>query len=89
MCNAPDNKDFIGYSDVFNGLISQDPECVRRGFDSIVRGHAKQCKRGGVFHGLEDEVLCVRGVGLAHLASQYGFTVFAIPPLIPELALQA
>lgn len=84
FCRAIENADFAGYAGVFNGIFARDEKIAQEGVSAIVKGHKNQTKRGGVFKDLEDETLCVWGVGIANLARQCGLAISGIPPFIPR-----
>jgi hypothetical protein len=84
MCQSGRKRDFIGYSQVFDGIMSDDRSMANEGLFGIVSGHKNQTKRGGVFEGREDETLCVWGIGIANLARRNGLSVDAVPPLVPS-----
>lgn len=83
VCQQSDSADFAGYAEALNGILANDEKLVQQGLTAIVKGHKNQTKRGGVFKDLEDETLCVWGVGIANLARQSGLAVQGVPPFIP------
>lgn len=83
FCADPDNADFRGYCDVFEGIQEKDLSKAQEGLGAIAQGHKNQCKAGGVFKDSEDELLSVWGVGVANLARVAGLPVESPGPLIP------
>ncbi len=83
LCRTKGNGDFAGYAQVFKAILARDNSAAQSGLEEVVKGHVKQCKRGGVFKDNVDETLCVWGVGIANLCRRYGLSVNGIPPLIP------
>ncbi len=84
VCREAGNIDFAGYAEVFNGILARDEKMAQGGLSAVVDGHRNQSKRGGVFKGLEDEAMCVWGVGVANLARHFGVIVSGISPFIPQ-----
>jgi hypothetical protein len=84
VCREPENTDFTGYAVAFRGILDHDVGRVQEGLMAVVKGHKNLVKRGGVFHDLEDEVLCVWGVGVANLARSRGMSITGLPPFIPN-----
>jgi hypothetical protein len=84
ICREADNVDFAGYAGVFNAILARDERLVQRGLSTIVKGHKNQSKAGGVFKDLEDETLCVWGVGIANLARHVGLAIKGDSPFIPQ-----
>lgn len=84
VCRQSDNADFAGYAMVAKGIVQQSQTISQEGLRQIEQGHKKQSKRGGIFHGFEDEVLCVWGIGMSNLARYRGIQLSPIPPLLPE-----
>lgn len=84
VCQKPGNGDFAGYSTVAKAIVQKDQLLAQEGLQQIERGHRKLSRRGRVFHGIEDEVLCVWGIGISNLASYRGIQLTAIPPLLPQ-----
>jgi hypothetical protein len=82
-CKKREDADFSGYATVFRALLEQDAALAQEGLSALVKGHQKQIKRGGVFHGSMDEVICVWGVGMANLTRWRGLPLEAAPPFLP------
>lgn len=83
-CKETAMTDFSGYGQVFQAILSSDSAAANEGMKAVVKGHQKQLKGNGVFANTEDELLCVWGVGMAHLAQLHGLQIEAVPPLIPQ-----
>lgn len=83
ICVDPENADFRGYGDVFEGIQEKDLSKAQTGLSAIAQGHKNQCKGGGVFKDNEDELLSVWGLGIANLARMRGLVVESSDPLIP------
>lgn len=84
LCADPDNADFRGYCDVFEGIQKGNVSKAQEGLASIVWGHRRQSKGGGVFRDSEDELLSIWGLGIANLARTAGLPVESPGPLIPD-----
>ena len=70
-----------GYAEMLNALILNDADKANAAMQIIVSGH----KKGGLFRGTEDELLCIWGIGIANLARHYyGINVYPVGPLIPD-----
>jgi hypothetical protein len=79
-----------GIGDIFAGILSKDQELVDFGFEKFLQEYKKQCKGRGMFKGLEDEMLCVWGIGLANLVIYKGMEVNIEDELMPrELFINA
>ena len=76
--------DFNGYGQVFLAIGANDSAAANEGLRTVVKGHQKQVKGTGVFANTEDEVLCLWGVGMGHLAQLHGLQIEAVPPFIPD-----
>ncbi len=90
-CKTEHYRPFRGYVTVFEALLENDSDKVNRGFEEIVVGHIEECNGKGdrYFYGIDDQDICLWGVGMANLAIHYGFTVSLNHPLIPrELLLK-
>jgi len=85
ICEEKDMQDFLGYCDVFQAILDQDLRAAQDGLQRIATGHEKQGKGRGVFaNSVDDQLLCVWGIGMANLCRNRGLSVDGIPPLIPE-----
>jgi len=82
-CLDPDTKDFKGYAIVLRAILNGDVVLAQSGFNEVIVGHKHQCKRGGLFKDMEDELLSVWGIGLANLARICGVMVELDDSLIP------
>jgi hypothetical protein len=82
-CQRKGNSSFEGYATTFQGILNRELDLTQEGLLSIGKGHKNLIKRGGVFNGTSDEVLCVWGVDMANLARSRGLQVTAVPPFIP------
>jgi len=82
-CVKYENRNFRGYSRVFDAILSRSEDEANAGFAAIVKGHERECRGRGVFRYTDDELLCVWGVGLANLCRSRGLSVRPVPPLIP------
>jgi hypothetical protein len=87
LCLAPENLDFQGYAKVLRAIASRDSELVNEGLNDVIAGHKRQSKGNGLFKDMEDELLCVWGIGMANLARMLGLTPQAKDPLIPSILL--
>lgn len=85
VCEMEDMQDFLGYGDVFQAILDQNLKAAQDGLQRIATGHEKQGKGQGVFaNSVDDQLLCVWGIGMANLCRNRGLPVDGIPPLIPE-----
>jgi hypothetical protein len=82
-CGKPENANLRGYADALRGICEAKRAAVDAGLAEAVRGHCMECATGGIFHGKEDEVLDVWGIGIANLARHVGVGAEAHPPTIP------
>lgn len=73
-----------GYCDAFDGLACSDAQLVERGLRRVVADHPQLTRRGRIFHGTEDELLSIWGIGVANLARRRGMRVGGFGPLIPD-----
>ena len=76
--------DFNGYGQVFQAILANDSAAANEGLKAVVKGHQKQSKGKGVFAGMEDEVLCVWGIGMANLAISHGLQMEGVSSFIPQ-----
>jgi hypothetical protein len=85
VCEKEDMQDFLGYGDVFQAILDQNLQAAQDGLQRIATGHEKQGKGRGIFSDLvDDQLLCVWGIGMANLCRNRGLPVEGIPPLIPD-----
>ena len=85
-----DNKDCIGYPQLFTAILTNDLEAANAAMTTLVEGHKKLSKARRVFGDKVDEALSIWGIGIANLARSRGLNVEPIPPLIPgELLIEA
>lgn len=82
-CGRSTNQDFRGYELALRGIMNSDARLVRQGLASIVDGHRRQCRAGELFSDMEDELICIWGLGVANLARSRHVVIDALPPLIP------
>lgn len=69
------DKDFAGYSLLFDGALTKDLRKANEGLVFIAKSHSRQTRKDGVFADSEDEVLSVWGIGVANLARHLGVNV--------------
>ncbi len=83
-CSSEDNADFRGYAQALDAIRRHDLDALHMALENVVNMHSNQCKVGGVFHGTEDECLCVWGVAIANLAKAKQLAVTLESPIVPR-----
>ncbi|THB69293.1 MAG: hypothetical protein D6B28_11710 [Gammaproteobacteria bacterium] len=85
IASESENKDFICYANAFSAIQKNDSDLFMSAINEVISAHKRQSIGNGVFKGLEDEVLCVWGIGLVNLAKQRGIECVLDNHLIPSI----
>lgn len=81
-------KRFAGYGRAFHALLASDGQLLTDALRAIVADH-EHLGRLGVWRETVDRELCVWGIGLAHLAHEYGLDTELDCPLLPRALTRA
>lgn len=78
-----DRPTLSGYPLVMQAIVDGNLAAAQAGFAELLKGHRKESRKDKLFGDMEDEVVCVWGVGLANLARWRGLPVDPEDALIP------
>jgi hypothetical protein len=84
-----EHADFAGYERVIQAMLDKDDVALAKGFEQLLAGHKRQTKGRGQFVNTPEELMSLRGLGLANLALSRGMSYESTGPFIPADLLVA